>query len=134
MTGNSGNISTEELGRRRFFALQQAIQNRAVEIVEQKSGKFPCELTVYGAGGSILEAASTTVTDHNGDFTWARGKNLENELSHPNWQVISMKFESNDDGRVFEFADINLDEMKDATGSGAPPAETRKTQVAGATD
>lgn len=133
MTGHTGNISMEELGRRRFFRLNQLIQEQATNIVKEKAGKGPFELTVFGSAGVII--FNTNVKDHNGDFTWTRGTELQRELEAPVAEVVTMKWESQDDSRVYEFESINLDEVKDATGSGAPPAgEVRKPATAGATD
>lgn len=133
MTGHTGSLTMEQLSENRFNRLNQVIEERANEIVREKSGKGPFELTVFGNGGVII--FSTTVKDvpNSEGWAWTRNADLRDELK--NHGIVTLQFESQDDSHVYNFDGINLDEVKDATGSDAPPTkETRKPQVAGATD
>lgn len=130
MTGHSGNVTTQQLGENRFNRLNQIIEEMARNIVAEKSGKGPFELTVRADGGVII--FSTTVKDSHGEWAWTRNEDLRDELK--NYGIVTLQFESSDDGRNFEFLDINLDENV-TNAAGAPPAkEDRKPQVAGAAD
>lgn len=131
MTGHTGNITMEELGRRRFERLNACIQESVDRIMKEKEGKGPFSLTIYSRGEEIIH--STEVKQiHGGDWAWSRDNSLSEKLTKID--EVRFLFESQNDSRTYEET-INLDEVTDATGSDAPPTkETRKPQVAGATD
>ena len=79
-------------------------------------------------GCDVFDATVKEVHGSEG-WAWTRRANLAEDLQQH--QLVNLKFESNDDGRVFEFPSINLDESSTPQ-SGEPSSETRKPHVAGA--
>lgn len=128
MITNQGSETMQQMGERRFEFLNTVVIPQEIDRIVKLDAKAPFELSIFGPANVVLHTC--TVKQHDGDWNWNRG-NLREELKNQNHGIVRVYFEDANN-RSFENT-ISLDEVRDATGSGAPP-QTRKHTAGASAD